>query len=108
MNAMGRPAIEPQIGAKIEPEAIPSQSKIEPEPTRDHPKATWPPPGEPKRKKLKNTVFEPKWVPKKDTFCNRFCIISLYETNKTRVWRYSDNKGAREKSSVFDWNVLKI
>ena len=108
MNAMGRPAIEPKIGAKIDPEAIPSRSKIEPEQTRDHPKATLASPEGPKRKKLKNYVFEQNWVQKKDTFCIRFCIVSLYETNKTRVWRYSDYKGAREKSSVLDWKVLKI
>ena len=106
---MGRaPKSNPKSDPKFDPEAIPSLSKIEPEPTRDHPKATWPPPGEPNRKKLKNSVFESNWVPKKDTFCSRFCIVSWYETNKTRVRRYSDNKGAREKSSVSDWKVLKI
>jgi len=47
-------------------------------------------------------------VSKKEPFWSRCWIVSYYETKKTGVGECSDNRGAREKSSVLDWKVLKI
>ena len=84
-------------GPEISSEATPSRSKIEPESTRDRPEATWAPPGGPQAEKARKCYFWRKRESQGDPFWNRFCIVSLYETNKTRVWRYRDNTSAREK-----------
>ena len=94
-------------GPEISSEATPSRSKIEPESTRDRPEASWAPPGGPQAEKARKCYFWRKRESQGDPFWNRFCIVSLYETNKARDWRCSDNKDACERSSVFDWKVLK-
>ena len=96
-NAM----LRPEIGHKTKPKSI----RIHTKSIQNRPRVD---PRPPRSDLGLHCIFEQNMGSKDDPFWNRFCIVSLYETNKTRVWRYSDNKGAREKSSVFEWKVLKM
>ena len=105
---MGQPEIKP----KKEPKSCPNGPRVYPRSTPSRPETTQKRPGPTlggaQKEKAKKVNFEQKLVSKKEPFWSRFWIVSWYETEKTGVGECSDNRGAREKSSVLDWKVLKI